>query len=44
MSQKDAIRGKLAEHPRLLGILCTLSVLAMQFGTVLAGDGANGGP
>jgi hypothetical protein len=44
MSKKDTVRGKLAENPRLLGILCTLSLLVMQFGTVLAGGGANGGP
>ncbi|EFW90571.1 hypothetical protein ZOD2009_18974 [Haladaptatus paucihalophilus DX253] len=44
MSQKDAVRGKLADHPRLLGVLFTLSLLVLQFGTVLAGSGANSGP
>ena len=44
MSQTNTIGDKLAKHPRLLGVLCTLSVLVMQFGTVLAGGGANGGP
>ncbi len=43
MSQKNAI-GKLAQHPRLIGVLFTLSTLLLQVGSVIADKGANSGP
>lgn len=44
MLQKKSARDIVATHPRLLGVLFTLCILLMQFGTVLAGGGANNGP
>ncbi len=42
MSKTNALRAKLADNPRLIGILFTVSLLVMQFGTVFAGGGNNG--
>ncbi|WP_458206131.1 DUF7503 family protein [Haladaptatus sp. NG-SE-30] len=44
MSQKGKLCGKLAKHPRMIGVLFTLSVVLMQAGAVLAQNGANSGP
>ena len=45
MPQTNVLRAKITEHPRLIGILFTLSLLVMQFGSVVAsGGGSNGGP
>ncbi|WP_435152254.1 DUF7503 family protein [Haladaptatus sp. DFWS20] len=44
MSQNNAVGEYLAQHPRMIGVLFTLSALLMQVGSVLADNGANSGP
>ncbi|WP_255359159.1 hypothetical protein [Haladaptatus sp. R4] len=44
MAKNNALRAKLTEHPRLIGVLFALTLLVTQFGPVLAGGGSNSGP
>lgn len=45
MSENDALRAYLAEHPKMIGAVFTLLLLLNEAGRVIAGPGAgNGGP
>jgi hypothetical protein len=40
----NALKGFMAEHPKLISALFTLMILWAQFGTVIATGGGNSGP
>lgn len=44
MSAKDSMKDYLAQHPRMIGVLFTLTVLLSQVGTVVASSNSQVGP
>lgn len=44
MSETNAMSEWLAEHPKMVGVLFTMTLLLSQAGSVMAGSSATAGP